>query len=650
MDVQTLGAALSIMKKSSMDPEQIETAVDSWLDENITNPSNPPLDRSLTQDSAAAPADLVGSLKSAINHFNANFNSVSLWQEGYYGASGGAYSAKTQASPFCCTINALPESADNLSCPNTYEMRLQAWDGTTYVGAWTGSGFVKSTTGILYSSSFDLKTLRSNYQSYTFKAVIRNATSASTDVPLSDTASVQMLGSIIDEVIQNSTEVPGIKDDIDDIEIELDGKADFNGIIKKLREGFMPFIYEWESGKIQSGADASDPTRIRTKGYYSTSYPTVVYTLTGYEMYVVYYDDEYTYKTYQTWFTVPYTIQQNYPYYRLLLRKTNQTNIDVSESVNAVSNIYQDVLQHEDLSNKNAVVNTMFNNGASFTFIKDILYVFSRSNNDDYTSPTTNNYKYFYDPVLNKLSQLGKFTSNMGHQNTVDYCEEIDCLLSASGGSSSNVMPSEIFLFPDASTREDFDVTDEDVIRINVSSLDWGKQLNCVWGETNKNQHNIIYCLTNYQQGNMEYYAQSHPNQFTGDSKRFIRRVLLGKGSNELENGTIISGVGDDEFNGTFKVMNLWEWDFLTNEAINDACFYDGRIYENINKSDSGQCYIIHEINDFSATLKNTKIEIPVFNANGTPLAQEGEGITIKYGRLFIGSQYINIYDQWRKV
>ena len=66
MDVQTLGAALSLVKKSSMNPEQIETAVDSWLDENITNPSNPPLDRSLTQDSAAAPADMVGSLKSAL--------------------------------------------------------------------------------------------------------------------------------------------------------------------------------------------------------------------------------------------------------------------------------------------------------------------------------------------------------------------------------------------------------------------------------------------------------------------------------------------------------------------------------------------------------------------------------------------------------
>ena len=44
----------------------IETAVDAWLDENITNPDSPPLDRSLSSASAAAPADIVGGLKSAI--------------------------------------------------------------------------------------------------------------------------------------------------------------------------------------------------------------------------------------------------------------------------------------------------------------------------------------------------------------------------------------------------------------------------------------------------------------------------------------------------------------------------------------------------------------------------------------------------------
>lgn len=47
--------------------EQVSTATDAWLAQNITNPSNPPLDRSLTLANAAAPADLTGELKSALN-------------------------------------------------------------------------------------------------------------------------------------------------------------------------------------------------------------------------------------------------------------------------------------------------------------------------------------------------------------------------------------------------------------------------------------------------------------------------------------------------------------------------------------------------------------------------------------------------------
>lgn len=44
----------------SVDPSAIAQAVDDWCDENITNPNSPPLDRSLSSGSAAAPADMVG--------------------------------------------------------------------------------------------------------------------------------------------------------------------------------------------------------------------------------------------------------------------------------------------------------------------------------------------------------------------------------------------------------------------------------------------------------------------------------------------------------------------------------------------------------------------------------------------------------------
>ena len=51
---------------------EITNAVDTYLAANFTNPSNPPLDRGLTSNAAAAPADMVGDLKSAITEQTRN--------------------------------------------------------------------------------------------------------------------------------------------------------------------------------------------------------------------------------------------------------------------------------------------------------------------------------------------------------------------------------------------------------------------------------------------------------------------------------------------------------------------------------------------------------------------------------------------------
>lgn len=45
----------------------VTESVDEWLEDNFTNPSNPPLDRSLTSSSSAAPADMVGAIKNGIS-------------------------------------------------------------------------------------------------------------------------------------------------------------------------------------------------------------------------------------------------------------------------------------------------------------------------------------------------------------------------------------------------------------------------------------------------------------------------------------------------------------------------------------------------------------------------------------------------------
>ena len=56
----------------TIDPQDIADAVDAWCDENITNPDSPPLDRSLSSSSAAAPADMVGDIENASKEIKYN--------------------------------------------------------------------------------------------------------------------------------------------------------------------------------------------------------------------------------------------------------------------------------------------------------------------------------------------------------------------------------------------------------------------------------------------------------------------------------------------------------------------------------------------------------------------------------------------------
>ena len=67
---EDIGLVKSLVKKygSKYNPALVTAAVDDYLEENFTNPSNPPLDRTLASSSSAAPADMVGDLKSAFDN------------------------------------------------------------------------------------------------------------------------------------------------------------------------------------------------------------------------------------------------------------------------------------------------------------------------------------------------------------------------------------------------------------------------------------------------------------------------------------------------------------------------------------------------------------------------------------------------------
>ena len=92
------------------DKEEIEEYVDDWLEENITNPDSPPLDRSLSFSSAAAPADIVGATDSAlikqIGEYGGDVLPYAGNVPGYISANGDIYSAGATTKEI--TFNYIP--------------------------------------------------------------------------------------------------------------------------------------------------------------------------------------------------------------------------------------------------------------------------------------------------------------------------------------------------------------------------------------------------------------------------------------------------------------------------------------------------------------------------------------------------------------
>lgn len=102
--IKTLGSVMESMK----------SAVDTWLSQNITNPSNPPLDRSLSLSNACAPADMVGDIRdevvSNIDPFNNQINLFNGKEIVYGGWSGANFTLDATQQKITAVIPCLPDT------------------------------------------------------------------------------------------------------------------------------------------------------------------------------------------------------------------------------------------------------------------------------------------------------------------------------------------------------------------------------------------------------------------------------------------------------------------------------------------------------------------------------------------------------------
>ena len=260
---------------------------------------------------------------------------------------------------------------------------------------------------------------------------------------------------------------------------------------------------------------------------------------------------------------------------------------------------------------------------SDFCFVGDELWCFAVSN-DDHTD-TAEVVRYSIDYENKQATKLGSFTHNFGHANTVDYCENLDCLILGNGGSASNTQPNEFYIFPNASSFKDLSAVTiaKHGMVFDVSQLGWGKQVNVVWGESNRGRHNIAYVISN-----------------DGSTNRYIMKILLGQGNAQLEHGTFIKGKGYYEFNGTFKILGTWPREWIHLEFNNGSDFYDGVIYEGLG---GGLWWAEHKILE-DGTTDTTIYKDMVYTPEGEIESAEAEGITVNSDYLILGDVAKNIY------
>ena len=170
MDIITLALAKKQIGKDTT------KAVSDYLDEHLTNPTNPPLDTSLSIAGAAADSkaagDKLSELKEGLNDIIKDVNTSSLWEQGGISSSNGTNSTGTNRLR---TVGYV-ESNLMIVPANGYKYIICAYDTSGYVGMWDGSGFVKSATWL--ESKINL----SNLGDYSFRLVFSKTTNATIDV------------------------------------------------------------------------------------------------------------------------------------------------------------------------------------------------------------------------------------------------------------------------------------------------------------------------------------------------------------------------------------------------------------------------------------------------------------------------------------
>jgi hypothetical protein len=162
------------------------------------------------------------------------------------------------------------------------------------------------------------------------------------------------------------------------------------------------------------------------------------------------------------------------------------------------------------------------------------------------------------------LSLVKPITQNFGHMNTVDFSSSKNSLL-ISNGSKSYTQPPVGWIIPNfreyisglPNTGAVMEYNTVDKITLDFSQFSDEYKGQFCWGYDNTD---IIYMVTN--------------------DCRTLRKVLLGKGSNNLGSGVYVTTSDPNRYNGSYQILGTWQSQIQ--DTHSDMFFYKGHVYMGI--------------------------------------------------------------------
>lgn len=415
--------------------------------------------------------------------------------------------------------------------------------------------------------------------------------------------------------------------------------------------------YNWEQGIISAnGTPGSDTTHsywymtIRTSQYIPLNQAKYLYftKITNYHCAVFLYDDNNNLIVRllqgDNWDPVKVLInlEEDYPTatkMKCTLRQRSSINPTLEPSDYDKSMYYmviagspdpvyepEDEYVHETSDNLITLPSLTFGNNSYASgqcLVDNYLISFGISDDDHLTYKEAHIFKI--DKTTRTYELVRTVLHNFGHVNSVDYCKETDCLIFGNGSGAYGREGNFAIYKGFKAVVEDNTVTTlnySDCMEFDCSNVPFKNEdkWNVVWFDSNRNSYDLAILVTN-------------------DLTKF-RVLQLAKGRNEFNYGTI-TRVADDEFNGTFRVCETYEFDpgDMSDHVIQDMDYQSGKLYCGV--SHNYPYYWVFKFDPLTESVTREIVPIYAYTPQGEATYKPAQAICCNDEYVIINTGYI---------